>query len=682
MENRIELKPVKDLLGMKFSIPNYQRGYRWTKQQVQELLDDIWEFYQNEGESNRIYCLQPLVVCEKASDTSILVNNIKSKDSWTDICEFVKNNSGEKSIIWEVIDGQQRLTTLSIILQVFEAKEELYSISYDTLKGQEEKINDILHNLSEEDAEKEINYHFMNVAKNTAKEWLKKRSENNQLNKQAISKQMVETIKERVKLIWYQTNEEKPISVFTRLNVGRISLTSSELIKALFLNRENFGDKANEVVLAKQMEIAQEWDKIENQLQDDEFWLFLRNLVDKPWEKPTRIDFLLDFLYSQDVIEKMNEVYGQNFILPKDDSIVGKDSYRTFRAYYECYKMRKNDFTNLWDYIKEIFEIWTEWYNDSKLYHYVGYVLTMKVLTLDNLVKTWLVKDNEEFIKYLVERISKSLKNCNNLNRIYKNDKSDRKRDCIPLLLLHNVETIVRQNEILTNNQDYQLGVFYKFPFHLYKIEHWDVEHVDSSTQNDLKDDEDQKNWILSAYQCLKEMNDVEFEKEKPKIDDMISAFFSDDIENDNSTQFSDIYKELSSILNSRASVTSNLEAVTPFTNDSADDIDWKNKVQNYVLLDRSTNRDYKNALFPDKRSHIIGKEKGMRKIAFWTSENIIDFKDETFKSAFVPLCTKNVFQKTYSVMQGDPTKWDVTDAIAYKKDLFNTLKEFGVYGE
>lgn len=43
-ENKIELKSVSELLGMKFFIPSYQRGYRWTKQQVEDLLNDINEF--------------------------------------------------------------------------------------------------------------------------------------------------------------------------------------------------------------------------------------------------------------------------------------------------------------------------------------------------------------------------------------------------------------------------------------------------------------------------------------------------------------------------------------------------------------------------------------------------------------------------------------------------------------
>ena len=73
-ENQIELKSVGELLGMKFFIPSYQRGYRWTEQQVKDLLNDIEEFRNkfnnknNDNEANTFsedyYCLQPLVVKE------------------------------------------------------------------------------------------------------------------------------------------------------------------------------------------------------------------------------------------------------------------------------------------------------------------------------------------------------------------------------------------------------------------------------------------------------------------------------------------------------------------------------------------------------------------------------------------------------------------------------------------
>ena len=46
METTICLLSVRDLLERHFFIPAYQRGYRWGKQQVTELLSDICEFSQ------------------------------------------------------------------------------------------------------------------------------------------------------------------------------------------------------------------------------------------------------------------------------------------------------------------------------------------------------------------------------------------------------------------------------------------------------------------------------------------------------------------------------------------------------------------------------------------------------------------------------------------------------------
>lgn len=651
MSTLINMKSIGELNNYKFAIPNYQRGYRWTNQQVKELLNDIWEFSQKD--SSLIYCIQPLVVCERDTNVEKMVSDIKKIDNWGEICKYVEDNKADTNQTWEVIDGQQRLTTISIVMQLLDNKAP-YSISYDTLPDSEKKINNI-QELQNSDAESDINLHFMLEAKKTVEDWLKPENGKDK-------DMMKETILKRVKIIWYKTDEKNPISVFTRLNVGRISLTSSELIKALFLNRENYKGNSEEIIRAKQTQIAQEWDKIENQLQDDEFWLFLRNLDDHKdsWNKPTRIDFLLDFLCKERVINQMNQSNGKQFCPIYEDKIVGKDKYRTFRIYYECYKSKKNEFLELWHYVKEIFDIWYEWYNHSELYHYVGYVLTEKTLSLEILVQKWLEQTRKEFIAEVKTVISNHLKakKCDDLERNYYKDNRDTKRDCIPLLLLHNVETIVGQNKILTKNMQYQLGVFYKFPFHLYKIEHWDVEHIDSATENELVDDDSQRYWILSAFQCLRK------EDKTPEICDKLKLFFEEDKNSsDNpSTSFSEIYKYFADKL-SLSSDASN---------------DWKNKVQNFVLLDSSTNRNYKNAIFPDKRSHIVGKEKGEHNIAYWDKvKGEIRTKKEEFKSAFVPICTKNVFQKTYSTMLGNPTVWDITDSEDYKKELENTLKEF-----
>jgi len=84
----LSLKPVNDLLGEKFFIPAYQRGYRWTPRQVTDLLEDILTF-QSESDGSKketFYCLQPVVVMQR--------------------------QEGD----WELIDGQQRLTTLFLVL--------------------------------------------------------------------------------------------------------------------------------------------------------------------------------------------------------------------------------------------------------------------------------------------------------------------------------------------------------------------------------------------------------------------------------------------------------------------------------------------------------------------------------------------------------------------------------------
>jgi len=128
----IEQKSVRDIIDKKinFNVPAYQRGYRWDKINVMDLLDDLLEFMQD-GSSGKFYCLQPLVVKKIGTNQ------------------------------YNVIDGQQRLTTIFIILKYLDKllKEEngineIYTIDYETREGSREFLKEIASKTQEDSNKK------------------------------------------------------------------------------------------------------------------------------------------------------------------------------------------------------------------------------------------------------------------------------------------------------------------------------------------------------------------------------------------------------------------------------------------------------------------------------------------------------------------------------------------------
>jgi hypothetical protein len=240
------------------------------------------------------------------------------------------------------------------------------------------------------------------------------------------------------------------------------------------------------------------------------------------------------------------------------------------------------------------------------------------------------------------------------------------KTNCRPILLLHNIQTIINQNKVLSQNEKYMAGVFYKFPFHLYKSEGWDIEHIDSNTENRLNDIRSQREWLLNAYFGLRS-------EEDHVIRDSINAFFLKyQVKNDNDVDrkaerdkdFDTVYKQ---IVEEKAVIGRQLSQ------------EEKNKLWNFTLLDASTNRSYGNAIYPSKRRVIIGKEQGKKYAPPTIDENgiIIEAQVTEGQSSFIPPCTKYVFMKYYDTKAFDPNTWNRDDAEAYLNDIKETLKQF-----
>lgn len=126
--NKLDLKSIAELRDMAFYIPAYQRGYRWTKRQVKDLLKDILEFSEKKGNAG-IYCLQPLVVVKRLSDEESVMKRIHEAKDLSEVRRLL-NVLKEQ---WEVVDGQQRLTTIRLILEVLQ-QPHFYDIEYETRK--------------------------------------------------------------------------------------------------------------------------------------------------------------------------------------------------------------------------------------------------------------------------------------------------------------------------------------------------------------------------------------------------------------------------------------------------------------------------------------------------------------------------------------------------------------------
>lgn len=641
--NTLELKSVAELQNLAFYIPDYQRGYRWTRRQVEDLLNDIFEFSQKENAG--IYCLQPLVVIKRSSEEQLLDRVHAAKD----LDEVKRILNGQ----WEVVDGQQRLTTIRLILEVLR-HHRFYEITYQTREDSAEFLNGITTTEAEKEAEKNIDFYHIYEAYKKIDEWLKEID-----GKQKERFQNV--LLNQVKFIWYET-QENPKEVFTRLNIGKISLTNAELIKALLLNKSNFGSSDDDKIRLWQQEIAMEWDVIEYALQSNEFWLFLNAPGD---ERPTRIDYVFDMICRCDMLGCKDE---------KDTS----DEFRTFRYFYHYLAVQKQKEISLaqavrtiWEKVREIFQTLQEWFDDMELYHYIGYLICMG-RRVDEIYKQWNDSDNKSgFIeKYLTEEIKKTIPYKDIENTVYEvkqegsQFKGGSKTNCRPILLLHNLQTVINQNRILSANAKYKNGVFYKFPFHLYKLEGWDVEHIDSNTENGLDNIQSQREWLLNAYFGLQDKT----------LRDQIQKFFK---------QYAGKAYEQSE---DSAKQTARDEAFTELKHQIEDvggndrlSQNEKNKIWNFTLLDSSTNRSYGNAIFPAKRKVIIGKDQGKKFNSSTIDENgqIVLGSAENSPSAFIPPCTRYVFLKYYNTASFDPNVWTRNDAEAYKDNIIEVLKNF-----
>ena len=291
MSKDISLKSIVDFEndGINFFIPRYQRGYRWKSRQVSQLIDDIDSF--SPTETTPFYFLQALAV---------------AKD--------IENNRVN------VVDGQQRLTTLKLILG-----EESGELPIDYAR----------------DANKELDQYFKCIAKHVIKEKLgeigtERRTE------------FCKKIKEHCKFLYYEVDSKKELSTFYELNSGKIPAKDSELVKCVMLTLGN--DESSNITNAR----AGEWDEIERKLNDNSFYSFCTPR--DTWREDDRMTVLLRYAGLIPTPQEQREE-----VFPFLTRIL--DELKT-----------KSRIT-IWKMIYSAFYRLLEWYNDPLMYHAFGAIV-------------------------------------------------------------------------------------------------------------------------------------------------------------------------------------------------------------------------------------------------------------------------------------------------------------------
>jgi len=573
-ESSIALRTVYDLRTdgsdepIRYRVPAYQRGYRWTPTQVGQLLDDIREFTKRESpQPEEFYCLQPLVV-RPAEDGA-----------------------------YEVVDGQQRLTTLLLVLRHFNERlaakyrQKIYRLEYETRR-------DLYNFLDEPTAEKaaaNIDYFHIDQAARTIAEWFETKESEVEVIKDALLN--------RTKVIWFElSSEENAVAAFTRLNVGKIPLTDGELIRALFLKRGKRGQPG-----AEQFQIAHEWDAMEKSLQNPEFWAFLTNDVG---HHGSRIGFIFDIVARQAGVHTRAA------------------DYATFSYFNERLAAKTVDAAAQWLEVKKTFMLLEEWFVDRELFHLVGYLIWAGH-DLDQLLTLARGTRKHELKRGLMMRI---------LDKTFVADGAQPTSEWIAeqldgmeygaasqqirrVLLLFNVATLL-------SNKESNI----RFQFDSFKSGLWDLEHVRSVASEPLGTPTAKAEWLEGCLRYLKTADQA------PELQAEIQAFIDLPPKERTDLAFNPTHERV-------------LSYFKEGTDPEAD-----NSVSNLVLLDMETNRSYKNAVFAVKRQRVLALDRD---------------------GIFVPLCTRNVFLKSYSRKVDHLMFWTPEDRDDYRQALVETLHGF-----
>ncbi|WEV52234.1 DUF262 domain-containing protein [Bifidobacterium sp. ESL0704] len=625
--DKICMKSIQDLNygneghAYHFVVPSYQRGYRWAKSEIFALMDDLSQYFKG---SDQRYCLQPIAVRRIDDET------------------------------YEVIDGQQRLTTLYILGQYCDPTNRgaKYTLQYVTRSQSQEFLQSLNTDGATRKQLKQDNpdFYFMSNAFDCISTWV----QNHNKNKMDLCNFWHAVVK-NVTVIWYEVpSKTDPIDLFRKINEGKIPLTNAELIKALLLSNQEINNRREATA------VALEWDNIEQRLQNDEFWYFLIN--DDRNSYPTRIDLIFDIWAKAAPITYSDRPYTVfDYVYNESNRSDSKESFvRT-----------------MWHSCKTIFANLEYWYRTDDLYHLIGYLVACRGTENRRIIELYeqlAELDKPEMVDYLKEKIRGTLHFSQTpeiegddwlspIEELEYGDSKNSNSDIIRnVLLLFNLLTI---NNTISSRT--------RFPFDLYKKEHWDIEHIHALAGGPPTDEEISKN---------SGKDNVDFAKSRQHFFEDLEKLIATTSTNSATHNQTGGSRNQTGGSRNQTGGSRNQTAIkiikefvkkSDFSEEKCHDF-WEengsqlqsilidgneNNISNTALLSATINRGYQNASFVMKRRWIIAADR---------------------KTEFVPPCTKNVFLKYYSDPPDNFSIWSAQDREQYLHGPYGIISTFKAF--
>ncbi|MGL4908979.1 MAG: DUF262 domain-containing protein [Bacteroidales bacterium] len=572
-----------------YYIAPYQRGYKWaaikSDDAVCVLMKDLFDAAEN---SKSEYYLQ--FITTKISD----VNKIK---------------------VLEVIDGQQRLTTLTILLSILANKLNennnaisnnllSYEVRPNVTKFFQEYIYQKINTITTETWENfisqfpdndEQDIFYLYSAANKINEMI---SETFSDDKEKI-KEFENYLLENVKIIL--NNIERDIDceeIFSNLNDNKVELTSSELIKGLILTNSarelpNSDKITYKEIIELRAIMGRQWDEISHWANRKEiktfFFSYSNNVLDE----------LLFLLAIENGFEESSDISNKNVV---------------FNYFQSQIKKGNQTAKKLFDNLKGLKSVFNEWFNDNEIYNSLGYVFFSK-----------------KSPKTLSRKSQKTLRDYLPFIRADKTELKAELTKHISTILDFNISDL-EYNKTNTEIHNLLLAISVfggenRFDFTAFNTQaSWSLEHIFPQTPDKLADDLEEKD--IAPLKSLYENNLDDFNKVKSLLK-----------EYEETMDIATTFKSLAEKMNKNHCSLSLNEKTILYRLIKNEKL---HSIGNMALLTSSDNSSNSNGMFDKKRHNIVKRISG---------------------GSFVPKHTYDVFSKLISEnMTPDLTIWTATD--------------------